>query len=152
MKEAAAALLAQFESAAKTAQEAEAALGKTVAAQIARLEREREIAFRRTRLIRLLATAADSFEKENEAVAAQCAAMRNEFGWHGESEAHKSILEEMKPLAAAVWQCVCETETGTAEAVGVELANFEAWFQATRGSPFYALFEQYVPESPLVDF
>jgi hypothetical protein len=78
--------------------------------------------------------------------------LREEFGWPAGSEAHKAILEEMKRLAVAIWQCVCETETGAVEAVGVELANFEAWFEATRGSPFYALFDQYVPETPLVDF
>jgi hypothetical protein len=152
MNDAAAALLSQFESAARAAQETEATFRKTVAAQIARLEREREIAFRRTRLIRLLAGAATGLAKEDEAVGAQCLALREEFGWPGESEAHKLILDEMKPLAVAVWQCVCETEMGSAEAVGVELANFEAWFQATRGSSFYALFDQYVPEAPLVDF
>jgi hypothetical protein len=152
MNGAAEALLSGFESAARTAQEAETAFRKTVAAQIARLEREREIAFRRTRLIRLLAGAAAGFAKEDEAVGAQSLALAEEFGWAAGSEAHKAILEEMKPLAVAIWQCVCETETGAAEAVGVELANFEAWFEATRGSPFYALFDQYVPEVPLVDF
>jgi hypothetical protein len=45
MNGAAEALLSQFESAARTAQEAETAFRKTVAAQIARLEHEREIAF-----------------------------------------------------------------------------------------------------------
>ncbi len=152
MSERAAALISEFEGAARTAQEAEAALRKAMAAEIARLERERETAFRRTRLIRLLASSAAGFETGDEAVAAQCAAVRQEFGWHGESDAHKSIVEKMRPLAGAVWQCVRETDTGPAEAVTAELEKFEAWFQMERGTPFYVLFDQYVPEAPLVDF
>jgi hypothetical protein len=152
MTEPAAALIFQFEGAARTAQEAEAALRKTMAAEIARLEREREFAFRRIRLIRLLASSAAGMAAEDEAIAAQCRALRDEFGWDGESEAHKSILEEMRPLDRAVWQCVCEAEGGSHEAAATELAKFEVWFQAKHGTTFYALFDQYVPEAPLVDF
>jgi len=152
MNEAATALMSQFEGAAKAVQEAEAALRKSMAAEIARLEREREIAFRRTRLIGLLSSSAGGFETEDEAVSAQCFAVRTEFGWDGESDAHKSVLEEMKPLARAIWECVCEGKSGSAEAVAAELKKFEAWFQMKRGTPFYVLFDQYVPEAPLVDF
>ncbi len=152
MNEAATALLSQFEGAAKAAQEAETALRKAMAAEIARAERERETAFRRTRLIRLLASSAAGFESGDEAVAAQCAAVREEFGWDGESDAHKSIIEAMRPLAGAVWQCVREQNTGSAEEVTAKLEKFEAWFQSERGTSFYALFDQYVPEAPLVDF
>ncbi|MGA7324461.1 MAG: hypothetical protein WBX25_08270 [Rhodomicrobium sp.] len=152
MNEATAALISQFEGAAKNAKEAEATLRRTMAAEIARHEREREFAFRRTRLIRLLTSSAAALPTEDEAVLAQCRAVREEFGWHAESEAYKSILEEIRPLALAVWLCVCETQTGSAEAVAAELAKFEAWFQARRGTPFYALFDQYFPDAPLVDF
>jgi hypothetical protein len=152
MNEATAALMSQFEGAARTAQEAEAALRKTMAVEIGRLEREREFAFRRTRLIRLLASSAADLPTGDEAVSAQCLAVREEFGWHGESEAYKSILEEMTPLARSVWLCVCESADGSGEAVSAELAKFEAWFQAEHGTPFYSLFDQYVPEAPLVDF
>ena len=50
MTPAAMALVAEFESAAKSAQVAEAELRKTMTEQIARLERQRAFAFRRTRL------------------------------------------------------------------------------------------------------
>ncbi len=152
MNEAATALLSQFEGAARTAQEAEASLRKAMAAEIARLEREREIAFRRTRLVRLLASSAGDLEGEDEAVSAQCSALREEFGWYGESEAHKAVLDEMRPLARSIWQCVCEGQAGSAEAAAAELKKFEAWFQMNRGTPFYVLFDHYVPEAPLVDF
>jgi hypothetical protein len=152
MNEAAAALMSRFEGAARTAQESEAALRKAMAAEIGRLEREREIAFRRTRLIGLLVSSAAGIENADEAISAQCAAVREEFGWHGENDAHKSIIEEMRPLAHAVWQCIRETETGPAEAVTAALEKFEAWFLEARGTPFYVLFDQYVAEAPLVDF
>ncbi len=152
MNEAPAALISQFEGAARSAQEAEAALRKSMAVEIARLEREREFAFRRIRLIRMLASSAAGLATADEAIAAQCRAVRDEFGWEGESEAHKTILEELRPLARAVWQCVCETEAGPHEAAATELSKFEAWFQAKHGTAFYSLFDQYVPEAPLVDF
>jgi hypothetical protein len=33
-----------------------------------------------------------------------------------------------------------------------ELEAFEAWFEGAHGKSFYALFDQYVPEVPVVDF
>ena len=32
------------------------------------------------------------------------------------------------------------------------LAAFEAWYQGARGTPFWILFETYMPETPVVDF
>ena len=58
MTPAALALLAEFESAAKSAQVAEAELRKTMTEQIGRLERQRAFAFRRSRLVRTLADSA----------------------------------------------------------------------------------------------
>ncbi|MBO0765772.1 MAG: hypothetical protein J2P50_14460, partial [Hyphomicrobiaceae bacterium] len=55
MTPAATALLARYEAAARTAQLAEAELRKHMAAELARLVRQRAFAFRRTRLVRALA-------------------------------------------------------------------------------------------------
>src|SRR5262249_30271414 len=117
MNETTAALVASFEAAAKTAQAAEAALRKTVAAQIARLECERALAVRRTRLIRMLSASAEGLPTEEEAIAAQWGAVRDELGWHAENEAHQAILQEMTPLARLVWQCACAEEAGPVENV-----------------------------------
>ena len=35
---------------------------------------------------------------------------------------------------------------------GGALAAFEAWYAETRKSPFWDLFECYIPETPRVDF
>jgi hypothetical protein len=36
--------------------------------------------------------------------------------------------------------------------IGDALARFEAWYAATHSGPFWALFEHYVTETPVVDF
>jgi len=145
-------LVAQFEAAAKTAQQAEEALRKKMAAEVARLERRRAFAFRRTRLVRTLATAAVGVEDEEAALAAQRGAVREELGWSGESEAHGAILDGLEPLGRTVWQCACGVEEGTPEAVNRDLEKFEAWFEGAHGKSFYVLFDQYMPEVPVVDF
>ncbi len=152
MNEATSALIAEFEGAARNAQQAETLLRKQMAEEITRLERQRAFAYRRTNFIRMLASSAAGVEKEDEAAAAQYRALSEELGWHGESEAHKAILEQMKPLGRSVWQCVCGTEPEVNSDVAAELSAFEAWFESKHGTPFYALFDRYVPEAPLVDF
>ncbi len=180
MTPAALALVAEFEAAAKNAQTAEAQLRKTMAEQIGRLERQRHFAFRRTRLIRTLAAVADQpapeaepeaepeTESESEAPskspaeprsdpaaiwAEQRRAVRDELGWTGQSKAHDAILAQLEPVGLAVWQCASATETAAASGVQAELEKFETWFEeAHGGASFYALFDQYVQEVPVVDF
>ena len=64
MNEAASALIAEFEGAARNAQQAETLLRKQMAEEIARLERQRAFAYRRTYFIRMLASSAAGAEKE----------------------------------------------------------------------------------------
>jgi hypothetical protein len=152
MSPVAAALVAEFETAAKTAQLAEETLRKKMAQEVAHLERQRAFAFRRTRLIRTLASSSAGADSEAAAAAAQRVAVRDELGWSGEGEAHGKILDRLMPVGSAVWQCTCEKGDGTAAAVGTELKQFEAWFEGGHGKSFYALFDQYYPEVPVVDF
>ncbi len=152
MSDATAALVANFEGAAKRAQEAETALRKRVAEEIARLERQRAFAFRRARLVRLLATSAEGPQNHEEVAAAQRTAIAEELGWEVESASYKAILDEMKPLGLSVWRCVSNADGSTPELVEAEIEKFETWFEGKHGTSFYALFDQYVPEAPLVDF
>jgi hypothetical protein len=153
MTPAAMALVAQFESAAKTAQFAEAELRKRVAEQIGRLERQRAFAFRRTRLVRTLANSAGAQDSQPEQVwAAQRQAVSDELGWTGKSDAYDAILVQLQPVALAVWQCACAADGEAPPAVAPELETFEAWFEGAHGKSFYALFDQYVSEVPVVDF
>lgn len=150
---AAAALLAQFEQEAKAAQAAEAELRRSLAEQIARLERRRAFAFRRARLVRALAEAVPqdvSAEKPGEAWPHQSQAVCNELGWGALSESYRTILAQLAPVGSAVALRMASPESNV-DVVGV-LEVFEAWFESAHGKPFYVLFDQYVPEVPVVDF
>lgn len=157
------ALVAEFETAAKATRAAEEELRKKLTEQIASIERQRAFAFRRTRLVRSLASAleadaakpeGDGGEAEFEAKiwAGQRRAVRDELGWTRESEAYDAILAQLRPVGQAVWQCACTSEPGAGAVVMDELEKFENWFEAAHGKSFYALFDQYVPEVPVVDF
>lgn len=153
MTPAAVALVAEFESAAKSAQVAETEMRKTMAERIARLERQRAFAFRRTRLIRTLANSAGVEGSEPEQVwAVQRQAVHDELGWTGKSEAYDAILSRLQPVAQAVRQCVCAREGEVPPPVAPTLEAFEDWFEGAHGKSFYALFDQYVREVPVVDF
>jgi hypothetical protein len=164
MTPAALALVTQFESAAKATRAAEEELRKKLTEQIASIERQRAFAFRRTRLVRALASAADpgvaAPEKEREDEAGleakawlqQRHAVREELGWTVESQAYDAILEQLRPVAAEVRRCACSGEPGGGADVLDELEKFETWYESTHGKSFYALFDQYVPEVPVVDF
>ena len=146
-------LLTHFEAAAMAAQASETELRKALAQQIAKAERHRTYAFRRTRLVRALAThdmpANDTAEA---AWAAQQKSVCEELGWSVISENHQNILTRMQPLAAAVQACVSAPQELPASAVLRELETFELWFEQAHGKSFYVLFDQYVPQVPLVDF
>jgi hypothetical protein len=162
MTPAALALVAEFESAAKATRAAEEELRKRLTEQIASIERQRAFAFRRTRLVRALAVAADADiakseeEREDEAEAkvwsTQRRAVRDELGWTGESQAYDAILAQLQPVGQAVWRCVCSSPSDAGSVVLDELEKFETWFEGAHGKSFYALFDQYVPEVPVVDF
>ena len=155
MTRAAMALLATYEAAAKAAQAAEHEVRQAMAAKVAQLERQRAFAFRRTRLVRTLAQhAGDAETKPEDAWPAQRGAVRHELGWSEPSDAHERILARLEPVAAAVRRCCLDAadEDATSTAVQQELAAFEAWYEDMHRSSFYALFDQYYPEVPVVDF
>lgn len=154
MTPAATALLAHFEAAAKAAQAAEAELRKSQALLIAKLEKQRAYAFRRSRLIRALAVSGPTeTEEDTKALwAMQQRAVCEELGWTSLSESYRNILAHMQPLGAAVQARLCMEDEAPADAVMQALEQFEAWFEEAHGKPFYVLFDQYVPEVPVVDF
>ena len=114
MSPVAAALVAEFEAAARTAQQAEEALRKKMAQEVAHLERQRAFAFRRTQLIRILAASAAAADSEAAAAADSawpCARAR----LSGESEA-LARLDRLVPSARRV-AVHGEKGDGTAAAV-----------------------------------
>lgn len=148
--QAATALVAEFADGARIAQAAEQALRKRMADEIAKLERQRAFAFRRTRLVQALATVSE--QNPEKAAAAQRRAVTEEIGWSGDSEIENTILDKLQPVGEAVWQCACEADGATPAKVYDTLEEFETWYEGQYGKPFYALFDVYVVEAPVVDF
>lgn len=146
------ALLDAFEAAAETAQKTEMTVRRKLADEVARLERERTFAFRRVRLLRTLLNAAETQDNEQDALAAERRALCRELDWNGETEAQAAILDRLQPVALSVWNCTCAHDQQDPAAITQELQAFEAWHEAAHGKSFYALFDRYVPQVPVVDF
>ena len=92
-------------------------------------------------------------ESEEIAVANALAVLRAKLGWHGDSEARSEVLSRFAPVARAVTSSVSAREDGAPEPdVMAALAEYEAWYAENHPGPFWALFEQHLPETPLVDF
>lgn len=147
-------LIDGFELAAKSAQQIENKYRADAAAEIARLEAARIVCFRRVRLVKLLAGASASAETEPACLVAQRHAVADEFGWDAERADHKIVLDALQAPGRAVYIALSQP-SGTDAAVdtiAADLATFESWYEAHAGQPFYVLFDQYVPQAPLVDF
>jgi len=151
MRTALAATIAELETAARSAQEAETVFRRHAAEEIARLERARVFAFRRKEFAATLLAASASAKSEPEAVAALQNRVCREFDWDAEAEGVKPVVARFADVGSAVWR---ETSDGAdqGESFIDELLRFEAWYEQRHGKPFWNLFDQYMPETPLVDF
>ncbi len=127
--------------------------------------RARQYAFRRLSLAELMSRTARMAKDEEQAIAAQLAALRSEFGWHGDTEPRRRIFAAWQPVALAVWQNVKPTsdEKDLAASapseplppppdIGTALAEFEAWYLAEFGSNYLSILDQEVQELPVVEF
>lgn len=149
--------LQALQSAATLAQQDEIDFRNNVGREIEKRERARQYAFRRLSIAELMATAARGAESEEKAVAAQTAALRTEFGWHGDSEPHKRIFVAWHPMALAVWTTVGQPSSGEDGAappadIVAALAAFEAWYEAEFGTNYLAILDQEMQELPVVEF
>lgn len=152
MSEMSAALLADYDAAAIAAQSAEDALRNRLAQEVGQLERQRAFAFRRANLVRLLISSAARCDTEEAALGSQRAALRNDLEWRFESDPQRAILDRLQTIGRAIWQCTRNTTEDGPACVHAELQAFEAWYETTHGKSFYALFDQYFPELPVVEF
>jgi hypothetical protein len=152
--EAHAPFLAVLQAAADNAAEAEAQFRRDANRRFAALEAARAFAHRRLNLMRAIADAAAQPESEEIAVANALAVLKEKLGWRGDSEARSEALSRFAPVARAVARSsVSAREDGGPEPdVMTTLAEFEAWYAQNHPGPFWALFEQHFPETPLVDF
>ena len=145
--------LAVLQAAADNAAEAEAQFRRDANQQFAALEAARAFAHRRLNLMRAITDAAVQPESEVIAVANALAVLREKLGWHGDSEARSEVLSNFAPVARAVAGSISARDDGGSEPdVMTTLAEFEAWYAQHHPGPFWALFEQHFPETPVVDF
>jgi len=139
--------------AADAAEAAEATFRREIAGRIKALEQERAFAFRRLNLMRAVADVIASADSEETAVASGLAVVRTRLGWSSDSEARTEVLSRFAPVARAAFASLAPPEAEAEEVdVSAALADFESWYAATHESPFWILFEHYMPETPLVDF
>jgi hypothetical protein len=145
--------LDQLKTAADAAVKAEEDFRRSIAPRAKALETERAFAFRRLNLMRAVAESVRAAETEEAALAASEMRLRDRLGWVSESAARSEVLARFAPIATAIF---AESASGGLEPkpkdVAKALAEFEAWYAATHPVPFWALFENVMPETPVVDF
>lgn len=141
--------LADLQDQARAAETAENAHRAEAARRSEVLGRARAYAYRRANILNLIATALNGAPTQADACACATAALRDRLGWHEESPARAEVLEHFAPVSAALWTDGREDKSDTAADA---LAAFEAWYEASRQSSFWYLFEHYMPETPRVDF
>jgi hypothetical protein len=144
--------LETLEAAAKEAAAAETAYRREAAERINFLERERSFAFRRLSLMRSIAEAGARAESEEVAVAGSQAILRTKLGWSSDSEARSMILTQFATVVQGLFANLHPQPDAIAVDVLALLAEFEAWYEAAHRKSFWDLFDQPMPETPLVDF
>jgi len=146
--------LATLEFAARLSAQAESDFRRDWAERVKTLERERAFAHRRLNFMRAVADAVATTESGEIAVAAAAAAMRAKLGWWDESEARTQVLSRFVPVAQQMFASlapVVEDEAPPPDVLAA-LAEFETWYRETHPHPFWMLFENEMPQTPLVDF
>jgi len=146
------AFLDALKAAADQAEVAEGDIRREAARRIAALEQERAFAFRRLNLMRAVADAIADSESEEIAVANALAVLRGKLGWSSDSEARTEALSRFASVGQAVFRDLAAPEASPTTSVQNALTEFETWYAGSRHSPFWALFEHYIAETPLVDF
>jgi hypothetical protein len=154
--------LSALRRAADTAQAEEISFRNNVSREIEKRERARQYAFRRLSIAEIMANAARTAKDEATAIAVQTAALRSEFGWHGDTEVRRKIFDAWRQVALAIWATVmpapADGDTTSAVAppqppdVAAALAAFEAWYLAEFGSNYLSILDQEVQELPVVEF
>jgi hypothetical protein len=125
-----------------------------IAGRIKELERQRSFAFRRLNLMKEIAGVVAGAEREEIAVAAATAVLRAKLGWASDSDARMAVVSGFAPVAQAMFASLAPAESADEETPDVikTLGEFESWYAATHPNPFWVLFENYMPETPVVDF
>jgi hypothetical protein len=145
--------LAALKADADRATAAEDTFRREIGSRTRELERQRAFAFRRLNLMNAIGEVIAAAESEEIAVAGAGAVLRARLGWSSDSDARSEVVSRFAPVAQAMFVQLTpeETEQEPAE-VGEALAEFEAWYAAAHPVAFWVLFENVMPETPVVDF
>jgi hypothetical protein len=143
-----------LELAANRATETENDFRRESALRAKSLEHERAFAHRRLNFMQAIADAVATAESEEIAVAAATAVMRAKLGWSSDSDARTDVLSRFVPVAQQVFADLVPAAEDGAPLPDVihALGEFETWYRETHPNPFWVLFENQLPEIPLVDF
>ena len=80
--------------------------------------------------------------------------MRAKLGWSSDSDARTEVLSRFVPVAQQVFANLVPAAERVAPVPDVirTLTEFETWYGEIHPNPFWMLFENQMPETPLVDF
>jgi hypothetical protein len=79
--------------------------------------------------------------------------VRARLGWSSDSDARTEVLSRFAPVVQAAFASLGPPEAEAEPAdVPQTLKDFESWYAGSHAQPFWVLFEQYMPETPRVDF
>jgi hypothetical protein len=133
---------------------AESDFRRGIAERIKALESERAFAFRRLNLMRAVADVVAGAESEEAAVAGASAVLRVRLGWSSDSDARTAVASRFAPVAQAMFAGLAPADDEDAPRPDVleALDAFETWYAQTHPGSFWTLFENYMPETPVVDF
>ena len=143
--------LDEFAAAADRAAAAETQYRHEAVQRIAQLEKERAFAFRRLNLMKAVTAAVAPAEDEDAAVAGGLALLRDRLDWSSVDEARTEVLSRFTSVVVAVRHGVASPQDAPSGSIAGALAEFEAWYRDRRGNSFWVLFEQQLPELPLVE-
>lgn len=144
--------LTRLAHAASVADKAESDFRESYAVRLAALERDRVLANRRHHFMRTLAAAVEGADDQAGAIGAGARVLAEEIGLDPSNDGHRAVVERFALVSDAVdtlLNCEGEPDHG---AVIAELETFEAWYLARTGQPFFALYDVYTPQTPVVDY
>lgn len=142
-----------MKSATEAADKSEAALREEFSRRLKSIEQDRAFAYRRYNLMRAIAEGVAASDSEEIAIGNALAVLRSRLGWGSDSEARSAVLSHFAAVGRAVFISMAPPEAEAEEVdVAAVLKQFEDWYAQKHGSPFWILFENYMPETPVVDF
>jgi hypothetical protein len=152
--------LDELKAATEQTSKAEEEFRREVAERTKALADARAFAFRRLNLMRAIAEVVATAESEEIAVAAATAVLRAKLGWSNDSEIRDEVVSHFAPVAVAMFASLSPENAASVSAnedapePGVidALTEFERWYAQKHSGPFWPLFENYMPETPVVDF